>query len=77
MFVIRAPRLFASVYNLLKPMLDEGTRNKVFVLDDHYMDTLAKFIAPEHIPKGMGGTCVCDGDPNCRTKCVGSVCDQH
>ena len=41
---------------------------QVFVLDDKYMDTLTKYIAPDQIPQAMGGTCACDGDPECRSK---------
>lgn len=38
------------------------------MLGPDYMDTLTKFIHPDHIPRYLGGNCACDGDPECRSK---------
>jgi hypothetical protein len=60
--------VFSAIFNLIKPMLDEGTRDKIFVLGSDYMTTLRKFMHPDQIPQFLGGSCACEGDPQCRSK---------
>ncbi|RSH80739.1 S14 cytosolic factor [Saitozyma podzolica] len=61
MFIINAPYLFSTVWSLIKPWLDEATVRKIHILGKNYKQELQQYIAPENLPKDLGGTCSCAG----------------
>lgn len=46
---------------MVKPLLDEVTVNKIFILGSSYMDKLLEYISPENLPVALGGKCKCEG----------------
>ncbi|KAG9289869.1 hypothetical protein G9A89_015449 [Geosiphon pyriformis] len=60
-YIINTPVLFASVWNLVKPMLDEVTTAKIVILNQKYKNKLLENIDPENLPAKFGGTCNCPG----------------
>lgn len=71
--VINAPRIFPIAYALVKPFLNEVTRNKVKILGVDWKTELLEYIDEDNLPEYYGGTCKDpDGDPLCRSKiCYG------
>ncbi|KAJ3197532.1 hypothetical protein HK101_002835 [Irineochytrium annulatum] len=69
MFVINAPMLFSGVYSVCKPMLDEVTVNKIYIMGSNYKSQLLEFIDADCLPEYMGGTCKCEG--GCENSDVG------
>ncbi|KAI4882304.1 hypothetical protein NFI96_011117, partial [Prochilodus magdalenae] len=68
-FVLKAPKLFSVLYNLLKPFVSEETRNKVMILGSNWQEVLRQYIDPDELPAIYGGNLTDpDGDPRCRTK---------
>lgn len=66
LFVINAPTLFPVLYKLVKPLLSEDMKNKIFVLGSDFKDTLMEYIDAEELPAYLGGTKTGpDGDPKC------------
>ena len=55
-FIVRAPWIFASLYALVRPLLNETTANKVMILGDDFEATLLKYIPKETLPADLGGT---------------------
>ncbi|CAG8480784.1 3500_t:CDS:1 [Ambispora leptoticha] len=60
-YIINAPMLFSSVWNLVKPMLDEVTAAKIVIINNKYQSTLLEAIDAENLPEKFGGTCKCVG----------------
>eukprot|EP00629_Pelagomonadales_sp_RCC1024_P000618 CAMPEP_0119278770 /NCGR_PEP_ID=MMETSP1329-20130426/19683_1 /TAXON_ID=114041 /ORGANISM="Genus nov. species nov., Strain RCC1024" /LENGTH=546 /DNA_ID=CAMNT_0007279297 /DNA_START=120 /DNA_END=1756 /DNA_ORIENTATION=- len=54
-FVIRAPWIFASLYAMVRPMLNKGTADKVLIFTDDYLPALLEHMPAETIPKSLGG----------------------
>ncbi|KAH8053164.1 hypothetical protein JL722_9831 [Aureococcus anophagefferens] len=54
-FIVRAPWIFASLYALVKPLLNETTASKVAILGDDFATTLLKYIPKETLPVDLGG----------------------
>lgn len=71
--VINAPRIFPIAYALVKPFLNEVTRNKVKILGVDWKTELLEYIDEDNLPEYYGGTCRDpNGDPLCRSKiCYG------
>jgi hypothetical protein len=61
MFIINSPFLFNSVWNMIKPLLDEVTVHKIYVLSSNYEKKLLEFIDEENLPAALGGKCSCQG----------------
>jgi hypothetical protein len=57
----QAPYLFSTVWSLVKPWLDEATVRKIHILGKNYKSELQTYIAPENLPKDLGGSCTCPG----------------
>ncbi|KAI0034607.1 CRAL-TRIO domain-containing protein [Vararia minispora EC-137] len=53
--VVNAPGFFGTVWGWIKAWFDEGTRNKVHVLDSNPGPTLLTFIDAANLPKAYGG----------------------
>ncbi|XP_074057153.1 SEC14-like protein 4 [Macrotis lagotis] len=69
LIVVKAPKLFPVVYNLLKPFISEETRKKILVLGANWKQDLQKFIDPDQLPVEYGGTLTDpDGNPKYLTK---------
>ncbi|KAG5653285.1 hypothetical protein H0H81_001349 [Sphagnurus paluster] len=60
-YIINAPWAFSAVWSMIKPWLDEVTVSKIDILGSGYKSTLLEQIAPESLPKELGGTCQCPG----------------
>ncbi|CAB4378977.1 hypothetical protein RhiirA5_346863 [Rhizophagus irregularis] len=60
-YIINAPMLFSSVWNLVKPLLDEVTAAKIVILNSKYQPTLLENIPIENLPVAFGGKCDCEG----------------
>ena len=58
-YIINAPWGFSTVWNLIKPWLDEVTVAKINILDSGYAKELLKQIPPQNLPKDFGGQCTC------------------
>jgi hypothetical protein len=70
MFIINAPMLFSGIWAVIKPWLDEKTKNKITIIGSGYREKLSelvisilfmKKISEENLPEFLGGTCKCDG----------------
>ncbi len=55
MFIINAPILFYGVWSMLKPFVDERTRNKISILGTSYEKELLEVIDAENLPDIYGG----------------------
>ncbi|XP_061656940.1 SEC14-like protein 2 [Syngnathoides biaculeatus] len=67
-FLIKAPKVFPVVYNLIKNFLCEDTRRKIIVLGSNWQEVLRAHVDAEQLPAAYGGTRTDpDGDPRCRT----------
>lgn len=62
LFMINAPRIAPALWAMIKPMLDAKTQAKVQILGHDYAAKLQEYIAPEQLPKELGGRCTCRGD---------------
>ncbi|XP_064396571.1 SEC14-like protein 4 [Halichondria panicea] len=63
-FIVRAPSIFPLLFNIVKPMMNERTRQKIKVLGSNWREELQKYVAPEQLPQDFGGT-RCEPDPEC------------
>lgn len=72
-FIINAPAIFPVVFNLLKPLFNPATQDKIHVLGSGYQRTLLQYIDADQLPAIYGGNRRDpDGDPRCRTEiCYG------
>lgn len=67
-FVINVPSLFSVFFNLIKPLLNGTTLQKVSVFGkDQWKEAILKHVDPDQLPKHWGGNCVDEktGDPRC------------
>ncbi|KAJ3127643.1 cytosolic factor, phosphatidylinositol/phosphatidylcholine transfer protein [Nowakowskiella sp. JEL0407] len=62
MYIINAPMLFTAVWQLVKPLLDEVTVNKISILGSAYTKSLLETIDEENLPKFLGGKSTDDKD---------------
>ncbi|KAJ3212149.1 hypothetical protein HDU67_003985 [Dinochytrium kinnereticum] len=69
MFIINAPYVFTGVWSVVKPLLDEVTVNKIYLLGSGYKERLLEFIDADCLPESLGGTCRCEG--GCETADIG------
>jgi len=61
MFVINAPGFVSAISAVMKPMLDERTRQKIKILGKKYHKDLFEYIDPDQFPAELGGNCHCPG----------------
>jgi len=55
MFIVNAPMLFTGVWAVIKPWIDEKTRNKIKILGSKYEKELFEVIDPQNLPDFLGG----------------------
>jgi len=60
-YIINAPFMFSTVWNLVKGWLDPVTVAKISILGSNYKPALLAQIDAENLPKEFGGTCSCPG----------------
>jgi len=66
LYVLNAPNIFSTIYNLIKPIVDENTQRKIHVYGDNFKEALLEEIDADQLPAYYGGTLVGpDGDPKC------------
>ncbi|KAG5455846.1 MAG: CRAL-TRIO domain-containing protein, partial [Olpidium bornovanus] len=64
-FIVNAPRMFVSMWNIIKKWLNQTIIDKIRILGGRsdYQPVLTKYI-PEHVlPTFLGGTCTCSHIP--------------
>ncbi|KAH9258984.1 hypothetical protein BASA81_002604 [Batrachochytrium salamandrivorans] len=54
-FVINAPWAFTAVWRMIRPLLDERTRNKVNILGSNYLEALQEYVDLDQIEVEYGG----------------------
>lgn len=69
MFIVNAPLLFSGVWTMVKPLIDEKTRNKISIIGSKFQKQLFEVADPANIPTFLGGTCNCEG--GCLTRNIG------
>lgn len=62
--------LFSGVWAVIKPWLDEKTKNKITIIGSGYKEKLLELIDLESLPDFLGGTCKCNGE-DCLEKNIG------
>jgi hypothetical protein len=60
-YVINAPWIFPTIWNLVKGWIDPVTREKIHVLGSDYKELLLERFNPEDLPAEYGGKCQCAG----------------
>jgi len=58
-FLVRAPWIFPALYKVVRPILNEGTANKIQILGkskEKYMKVLLRHMPESTIPSYLGGT---------------------
>ena len=63
MFLINTSKLFYIVYNIIKSLIDEGTRKKIELLGSDYKEKIFEYIEPNNLPSFLGGNCKCEHIP--------------
>lgn len=64
MYIVNAPMLFSGVWCIIKPWLDQRTKDKIKILGTSYQKELLKDIDPENLPDFLGGTSTHDISDN-------------
>jgi CRAL/TRIO domain len=59
-YIINAPYLFAGIWTVIKPWLDEVTVKKIQIMSTGHKEVLLKQIAAENLPAEFGGICKCE-----------------
>ena len=57
LYIINAPWIFRTFWAIVKPLLTEGTIERIQILGDDYHKVLAENIPLEHLPPMWGGEC--------------------
>jgi len=60
-FVVRAPTIFAVVWRVIKPWLNERTQTKIDIHRDLGSDSVLAKVPRANLPAFIGGGCVCGG----------------
>ena len=63
MFLINTNKFFGLVYNLVKPLISEGSRKKIELLGADYKEKVFEYIEPDNLPTFLGGNCKCEHIP--------------
>ncbi|CAK4078551.1 unnamed protein product [Aphanomyces euteiches] len=65
-FLVNVPSWFGMIWKLIKPLLNESTRAKTFILSEADAPAaLLQHIDPENLPEEYGGSCRCSGTGGC------------
>ncbi|ORX69664.1 CRAL/TRIO domain-containing protein, partial [Linderina pennispora] len=62
-FVINAPAMFVTAWNVIKGWLDPRVISKIQILGKNYSPALLKQVPPQNLPAFLGGTCRCSHMP--------------
>ncbi|CAK7208776.1 cytosolic factor, phosphatidylinositol/phosphatidylcholine transfer protein [Sporothrix curviconia] len=60
-YLLNAPWGFSTVWSIIKGWLDPVTVAKIHILGGSYQKELFQQVAPENLPKQLGGLCECEG----------------
>ena len=60
MYVINTPILFKAAWVVIKPFLNEKSRNRIKLLGGKYQKELFKIVDPDNVPTVVGGNCTCE-----------------
>ena len=63
MFLINTSRFFGIVYNIVKGLIDIGSRRKIELLGSDYKEKVFEYIDPDNLPTFLGGNCTCSHIP--------------
>lgn len=58
-YIINSNLVFKACWTVIKPFLDDKTKNKIHLIGSDYKKTLLKFISEENLPNFFGGSCKC------------------
>ncbi|GAA6058780.1 hypothetical protein JCM10212_001896 [Sporobolomyces blumeae] len=61
LFIINAPWAFATVWSLVKDLLDSATVAKIHMLGSTFTSTILEDVPADSPPAFLGGTCECPG----------------
>ncbi|CAD5113276.1 DgyrCDS2456 [Dimorphilus gyrociliatus] len=68
-YVINAPKIFPLIFDAVKPLLTNRTKNKIKILGKDWKEELVDKIGEEALPQNWGGSLTDqDGDPYCRSR---------
>jgi hypothetical protein len=56
MFIVNAPFAVTVAFKVISPLLDPVVREKIHIWGHNFLPEITKFIAPEDIPKQLGGS---------------------
>lgn len=56
LIILNAPSWFTSIWRLISPHIDVKTKKKITILGKEYHEKLFELVAPENVPKELGGT---------------------
>lgn len=71
LIIINAPTVIWTLYNLIKPVLPEKTRQKFIVLGSNWKSELLQYCDPDTLPVHYGGTMVGkNNDPKCSSQII-------
>lgn len=57
LMIVNAPFLFKGVWSVMKPFIDEKTRQKISILGSSFQTELFECVDPDNVPKILGGNC--------------------
>ncbi|CAD5120719.1 DgyrCDS9283 [Dimorphilus gyrociliatus] len=71
-YVVNAPRIFPIIFNVVKPIMSEDTKQKIHIYGRDWKEKIiGVHINEDQLPLGWGGTQIDrDGDEWCRSKVV-------
>lgn len=61
-FVVNAPAIVSIAWNVIAPILDKRTADKVHIMGGNYQKRLFDVVDPVNLPKFLGGSCDCIND---------------
>lgn len=71
MILINTTFFFKAIWTIVKPFLDEKTRNKIQVEKSSYLKKLLEYIDEENLPEFFGGKCRCEKFGGCLWSDIG------
>lgn len=60
LYVVNAPWMFTSIWNVIKLWLDDNMLSKISILGSEFLSEIEKDIHLDSLPKFLGGNCTCD-----------------
>ena len=71
MFLVNTTFFFKTIWSVIKPFIDEKTRQKIQVEKDDYLEKILEYIDKENLPTILGGECKCEEFGGCLYSDIG------